>query len=249
MAYTERSLSILEYLKKNKTATVEELSSKLYVSAATIRRDLNEMQKMGQIERSHGGAVLVENADEISIFVRQIKNAREKERTASVALKRLPEFSTVFIDNSSTCLALTERMNFSHKTVVTNGLQVAMSVARHDGVTLIMPGGEIKYNTTAVLGAKAIEMLENCRFDLSLISCSALDKNGCYEFSLDSMQIKKTALHNSKRRILIFDKTKINTTALFRTAALDEFDALITDADDEAVAPLREAGNVKIIHG
>jgi len=248
MSYTERSLSILEYLKKNKKASVEELSAYMYVSAATIRRDLNEMQKMGQIERSHGGAILVENADEISIFVRQIKNAREKERTASVALKRLPEFSTVFIDNSSTCLALTERMNFSHKTVVTNGLQVAMSVARHDGVTLIMPGGEIRYNTSAVLGSKTIEMLENCRFDLALTSCTALNANGCYEVSLDSMQIKKTALHNSKRRILIFDKTKINTTALFRTAALDEFDALITDADDETLAPLRRVGNITIIN-
>lgn len=242
MARTERSLSILEYLKKNKTATVEELSSFLYVSAATIRRDLNEMQKLGQIERSHGGAVLVEGADEISIFVRQIKNAREKERAASVALKHLPDFSTVFIDNSSTCLALAERMNFARKTVVTNGLQVAMSIARHDGATLIMPGGEIKYNTTAVLGTATVGALNDCRFDLALTSCTALDGDGCYEVSLDSMQIKKAALTRSKKRILIFDRTKINTTAAFRTSELGGFDCLITDADDDALAPLLPSG-------
>lgn len=249
MAHTERSLSIIEYLKKNKTATVEELSANLYVSAATIRRDLNEMQKMGQIERSHGGAVLVEKADEISIFIRQIKNAREKERVASVAVRHLPEFSTIFIDNSSTCLALTERMNFSRKTVVvTNGLQVAMSVARHDGVTLIMPGGEIKYNTSAVLGAETIKSLSNCYFDLALTSCSALDSNGCYELSLDSMQIKRTAINNSRNRVLLFDKTKIDATALFRTAELSVFDALITDADDESLTPLKKDGNLNIIN-
>lgn len=242
MAHTERSLSIIEYLKKNKTATVEELSSFLYVSAATIRRDLNEMQKLGQIQRSHGGAVLVEDADEISIFVRQIKNAREKERTASVALKRLPEFSTVFIDNSSTCLALAERMNFSRKTVVTNGLQVAMSVARHDGVTLIMPGGEIKYNTAAVLGAATLNALESYRFDLALTSCAALDADGCYEVSLDTMQIKKAALKRSKKRILLFDGTKIGCDAAFRTSELSGFDMLITDADDEAVKILSGCG-------
>lgn len=242
MAHTKRSLSIIEYLKKNKTATVEELSSYLYVSAATVRRDLNEMQKLGQIERSHGGAVLVEDADEISIFVRQIKNAREKERAASVALKHLPEFTTVFIDNSSTCLAIAERMNFTRKTVVTNGLQVAMSVARHDGATLIMPGGEIKYNTTAVLGAAAIDAINNCRFDLALVSCSALDGDGCYEVSLDTQQIKKAALKCSKKRILIFDRTKINTTAAFRTSELGGFDCLITDADDSALTPLLPSG-------
>lgn len=247
MAYVERSLSIIEYLKKNKTATVEELASTLYVSAATIRRDLTEMQKMGQIQRSHGGAVLVEDSDEISIFVRQIKNAKEKERTAAVALKRLPEFSTVFIDNSSTCLALAERMNFARKTVVTNGLQVAMSVARHDGATLIMPGGEIKYNTTAVLGSATVQMLNNLRFDLALISCSALDGDGCYEVSLDTMQIKKIALGNSKKKILLFDKTKVGTTAPFRTAELSFFDALITNADDAELAPLKKTG-VEIIN-
>lgn len=248
MSYTERSLSIIEYLKNHKTATVEELASKLYVSAATVRRDLTEMQKLGQIERSHGGAMLVENADEISIFIRQIKNAREKEHTASVAVRHLPDFSTVFIDNSSTCLALTERMNFAHKTVVTNGLQVAMSVARHDGVTLIMLGGEIKYNTTAVLGSSTINSLNNLRFDLALISCTALDADGCYEASLDSMQVKRCALMNSKRKILIFDKTKIDTTAMFRTAELNVFDALITDADDKATEPLRKCENIKIIN-
>lgn len=242
MSHTERSLSIISYLKKNKSASVEELASSLYVSAATIRRDLNEMQKLGQIMRSHGGAVLVEDADEISIFVRQIKNAREKERAASVALKRLPEFSTVFIDNSSTCLAIAERMNFSHKTVVTNGLQVAMSIARHNGVNLIMPGGEIKYNTNAVLGSATIEMLNNCRFDLALTSCAAINSEGSYEVSLDTMKIKKTALYNSKKRILIFDNTKIGTTSPFRTAELRDFDALITDADDDALSTLRNCG-------
>lgn len=236
MAHTERSLQIIEYLKKSKTATVEELASSLYVSGATIRRDLTEMQKLGQIERSHGGAILVENADEISIFVRQVKNAGEKERAASIALKRLPEFSTVFIDNSSTCLAVAERMNFSHKTVVTNGLQVAMCVARNDGVTLIMPGGEIKYNTTAALGAATIEALNNCRFDLALTSCTALDAGGCYESSIESMHVKRTAIMNSKKRILIFDRTKINTTAPFRTAGLNRFGMLITDAPDRELS-------------
>lgn len=242
MAHTERSLLILEYLKKHKTATVERLSSELYVSEATIRRDLNEMQKLGQIERSHGGAVLVEKADEISIFVRQIKNAKQKERAASAALKHMPEFNTVFIDNSSTCLALAERLNLAHKTVVTNGLQVALSVARHDGVTLIMPGGEIKYNTTAVLGSTAVGALNGCRFDLALTSCTALDAEGCYEGSLDSMQIKRTALYNSKRRILIFDKTKIGNTAAFRTCELKSFDMLVTDAEDEALKPFESCG-------
>jgi len=81
MALTERQNEILRRLKENKTANVNELAKDLFVSEATIRRDLAEMKSMGLIERSHGGALLPENAEEISIFFRMEKNASEKERS------------------------------------------------------------------------------------------------------------------------------------------------------------------------
>lgn len=240
MSYKERNIQIINYLKEHKTASVTELASVLYVSEATIRRDLTEMQKVGQIERSHGGAILSEGSDELSIFIRQTKNAKEKMKAVSVALKHLPDFQTVFIDNSSTCLALAERMNFSRKTVVTNGLQIAMHVARHDGVTLIIPGGEIRGHTTAVMGGMTLAALRDFRFDLALLSCSAVDTQGSYELALDPMLIKRTAIENSKNSILIFDKTKVNEHSPYRTASLDIYNTLITDADDQMLEPLRK---------
>ena len=45
MALTERQNEILRRLKENKTAVVSELAKDLYVSEATIRRDLAEMKK------------------------------------------------------------------------------------------------------------------------------------------------------------------------------------------------------------
>ena len=69
MTLSERHNAILDVLKKNKSANVKELATILYVSEATIRRDLAEMKTLGLIERSHGGALLSESADEISITV------------------------------------------------------------------------------------------------------------------------------------------------------------------------------------
>ena len=114
MLQNERQEEILKILKQNRSATVRALAQKLYVSDATVRRDLMEMQNLGLLKRSHGGAVLLENADEISIFVRMNENADEKERTATNALKYLPnDFETVFLDSSSTVLALAQRMDLS----------------------------------------------------------------------------------------------------------------------------------------
>ena len=238
MSYNERFQQILDYLKKNNSASVEQLAEMLYVSVATVRRDLAELQKRGQIKRSHGGAVLMEGADEVSFFIRQVKNAHEKQAAANVALRHMPEFQTVFIDNSSTCLALAERMELSHKTVVTNGLNVAMRIARHDDVNLIMPGGEVKFNTTAVHGSMTANCLNNFRFDLSVISCAAVDNEGSYEFSVESMEIKKTALARSKNKVLVFDSTKVGTTAICKTASLDDYDHIFTDADWRALRKL-----------
>ncbi len=72
---TERFKEIEDYLKKHQRATIEELSKMLYVSEATIRRDLNEMQKLGMVKRTHGGALLTSEENEPNIFVRIEKNA------------------------------------------------------------------------------------------------------------------------------------------------------------------------------
>lgn len=242
MATSNRSKQIVEYLKVHKTATVNELSEKLFVSAATIRRDLTEMQKLGQIERSHGTASLVETADEISIFIRVAKNAKEKEKTASIALLHLPEFQTVFIDNSSTCLALAERMNLAHKTVITNGLQVAMKISQKSDVNLIMPGGEVHYNTNAVMGCATLAALHNFRIDLMLASCAAVNADGSYEYSLDTMQLKRAAFEHSKQRVLLADKTKLGTDATYRTAALRDYDMFICNTDDVTAWEYKKKG-------
>lgn len=242
MSYLNRKTEILNFLSKakNKSATVKELAKVLFVSEATVRRDLNDLQREGQVERSHGGAILMDRADEFSIFIRQTKNAREKMRACTIALKRIPDFQTIFIDNSSTCLALAERMNFSHRTVITNGLHLALEIARKDNVTIISPGGEIKSNSTAVAGSMALNALRNFHFDLALLSCAAIDENGCYELALDTAEIKKVAFTNSKTRILVVDNTKVGMTAPFYTTPIDGYNFIFTDAEDGVLTALRK---------
>ena len=147
------------------------------------------MQKLGMLERSHGGALSTENANEVSIFIRLEKNAKEKKHTASIALGNIPDFQTLFIDNSSTCLALAERMNLAYKTIVTNGLQIATKLSQKKNVTLIMPGGEVQFNTNTVSGSVTCTMLKKFKFDLMLSSCAAISGGAPYVQTLDTTLI------------------------------------------------------------
>ena len=165
MALTERQNDILKLLKEQKKAEVNELASALYVSEATIRRDLTQMQNMGLIERSHGGAILPENAEEISMFFRMERNANEKERAATKAIPYLPYFQSVFLDSSSTVLALAERIELKHKTVLTNSLHTALQLSKIPNVNLILLGGSVQFNTNSAIGSWTARQLKDFSLD------------------------------------------------------------------------------------
>ena len=229
MALTERQNEILRILKENKTAGVNELAQDLFVSEATIRRDLTEMKSMGLLERSHGGAILPENAEEISIFFRMEKNANEKERAATKAIPYIPPFKSVFIDSSSTALALAERIDLNFKTVVTNSLPTASQLSKKPNINLILLGGTVHFNTNSATGSWTARQMEDFAFDLVISSCAAVIGNETFERSLDQKEIKRAAFKRCKKKILVVDHTKFNAHGTYRLSALSEYDLVATD--------------------
>ncbi len=245
MALTERQNEILRRLKEDKKAVVTALAKELYVSEATIRRDLAEMKSMGLVERSHGGALLPENAEEISIFFRMEKNANEKERAATKALPYIPPFKSLFIDSSSTALALAERLDLSFKTVVTNNLQTAIQLSKKPNLNLILLGGNVHFNTNSATGSWTARQLEDFAFDLMISSCAAVIGDATFERSLDQKEIKRAAFMRCKQKILLIDHTKFSAHGTYRLAALSDYDLVITDAPPPEGT---ELGGVKIIY-
>ncbi len=245
MALTERQNEILRRLKESKRAGVTELARDLFVSEATIRRDLAEMKSMGLIERSHGGALLPENAEEISIFFRMEKNANEKERAATKALPHIPPFKSVFIDSSSTALALAERIDLSFKTVVTNNLQTAIQLSKKPNINLILLGGSVHFNTISATGSWTARQLADFSFDLMISSCAAIIDSGVFERSLEQKEIKRVAFERCKKRVLLIDHTKFDAHGTYRLASLSEYDLIVADSTPPEGL---DVGNAKFIY-
>ncbi len=229
MAINERHNQILSIIKRNRNVTVKELTGLLFISEATVRRDLSEMQRLGLIERTHGGAVIAGNAEEISHFVRIVKNAKEKELIASLALEHLPHFNSVFVDGSSTALALAERMNLEHKTVITYNLQTALQLSKKPNVNLIILGGAVHYNTVSATGAWTAKLVSEFHFDLLISSCYAIVGSDVLESSADQKEIKQNALKRSKFKILLADHSKFTRSSVYQSSETDDYDLLITD--------------------
>lgn len=251
MLTNERQEQILNILKMRHSATVKTLANSLFVSTATIRRDLNEMQKLGLIERSHGGAVILEEADEVSIFVRINENAKEKERAAFQALNLIPkDFKSVFLDSSSTVLALAQRLDLSRKTVMTNNLQTAVALSRMDDVNLLIPGGNIYSKGNSVVGSWTTSLLKDFSFDLMLCSCAAIKDKCAFENSIEQREVKRTVFERSECRILVCDHSKLTKKGTYMFQPLSCFDGVVfdylTDEDRNSLGDARVFSSKKV---
>ncbi len=231
----ERQQQILDYLKKNRSASVRVLAKLFFVSDATVRRDLEYIEKCGLIRRTHGGAVLSYGAEEVSLFVRMNENRARKEEAVKRALLHIPtDFKTVFLDSSSTALLLVERLPLEHKTVVTNNLQSALLLSKIDGVNIIIPGGNLYSSSSSVKGAWTNSLLREFRFDLMISSCAALYDGGAYESALDQREIKRIAHERSAFHILLADQSKLNGQGTYLVAPLSSYEVVAIDGDVHA---------------
>lgn len=225
-----RQEEIMTILRERKSATVQELSALLFASGSTIRRDLTELEKLGLIRRSHGGAVLFEGGDEPSALIREQQNPREKKRAAEAAFPLIQSGSSIFLDSSSTCgmlVPLLSRLN--DLTVITNGLKNALLLAEYPNIRVNMVCGSIKPGSNSAVGSEAMDYLSGISPDYAVISCSGLDENGFTESGFEHCSIKKRMLAAARTRIVLCDNSKFGRVCLARLGDFSAADHLAVD--------------------
>lgn len=113
MLAEERLSRIMKLLSQQRTATVQELCEALDASESTIRRDLNELDRMGKVNKVHGGATLPDSqflADEPTMAAKEALAVVQKKCIAKAAAALITAEDFVFLDAGSTTLALAPRL-------------------------------------------------------------------------------------------------------------------------------------------
>ena len=123
MFVPERQQEIIKILKENKSASVAQLAKKLFIGEATIRRDLDKLEKQGLIKRTYGGAVWLEGLDsEIPLYIRENSNKFQKDLLGKAAAQLVNDGDIIIMDSSSTTHSIVKHLSHLKKlTVVTNG--------------------------------------------------------------------------------------------------------------------------------
>ena len=232
MLTLERQEEILDILNKTNSATVEELAKKLYVSSATIRRDLRQMESQGLIKRSHGGAIPFKSTTEESAFaLREQENIVAKKTIANLAVKLVKNGDSIFLDSSSTTgLTIPLLNSFQYLSVTTIGLRNALLLSQTNNIKIYIAGGQVQNHSNSIIGSDTIDYISRIHADISLISCSGLDlQNGITEASIEQAKIKQQMRKNSNKLAVLCDSTKFNKVFLCKDFNFDEIDYLITE--------------------
>src|SRR5438093_4155801 len=94
-------------IRQSGVSRLDDLCRQLKVSPATVRRDLDQLERTGAIRRVHGGAVSVDSRLDEPLFDDKTSIAsREKQRIAEAALQFIQNDETIYLDGGSTVLAL-----------------------------------------------------------------------------------------------------------------------------------------------
>lgn len=234
MLKIDRQTIIEQELEKNGSVLIPALSELLKCSEETIRRDLKELESIGKLTRTHGGAYLMEKYDKsYPTKLRKIFYQDVKVQLARQALRYVKENDVIMLDSSTTCLTLAEALLNSHisVTIITNSLPICnLCNDQISNINLLCVGGSFRRRTSSFVGYHATDMLLSYCADKSFVSCPKITlEQGMSDNQLDESRIRESMLAHSQQKILLLDHTKFGPDANILFGHLKDIDVLITD--------------------
>jgi DeoR/GlpR family transcriptional regulator of sugar metabolism len=220
----ERLDAIRSHLYAHGFSTIQSLADSVGASLATIRRDLQVLEREGSIDRVHGGARIAEGSSvEVAFQERAKRNLVAKRAIAAAAYELLAPHETVFLDAGTTVLQLSRliRINPLPLRIFTNGLAVAQEFLNVPDLEVVVLGGQLRSENASLVGPQAEAMLESLWFDQLFLGASAVGPDGVI-YSVDSAEanLNKRMLSRAAQSFLLADSAKFGTMATYRVAPL-----------------------------
>ena len=237
-------------IRDNGVIRVEDLCRRLEVSPATVRRDLDQLERSGAIRRVHGGAVSVESRLDEPVFDdKRSLAAREKRCIAEAALEFVEPGDTVYLDGGSTVLELARMLrDRTNLTVVTNSLSAAHELAGR-GPRLIVIGGELRRLSQTMVGPLTRLVLNELHLDKAFMGTIGLAlQEGLTTTDPSEAYTKKLVMGQARQVIVLADSSKVGKVSFTSAGSWENVHVLITDKQVDAIfAKTLIEKNIKLV--
>jgi len=228
-----RRQQILNLLEEIGALNVGDLADRFAVSVVTIRKDLDELESEGFLQRTFGGAVFSHRSRfNRSFFERVQIHRQEKRAIAAAALEYIKDGDTIILDAGTTTLALAQLLKEQVKSafIITCSVPVALELSSA-GYDILLLGGLVRNKSLALLGRETLTILDRYSADKAFLGSSGFTlEKGHSTPNPEDAQIKEAIMRVSDETYVLVDSSKYGHNCLTSFTRLCDVELTITDS-------------------
>lgn len=245
----QRKKLILARLVQEGQVIAKDLAGEWSVSEDTIRRDLRELAARGRLQRVHGGALPASLADG-DLRVRESVSVREKVALGRTAAAMIQSGQVVILDGGTTAIQVARHLAPDLKaTLITHSPNVAVELAAHSGIEIVMLGGRLFRHSMVNVGAALIDAASKVRADSYFMGVTGVHpKAGLSTGDAEEAAVKRALHERAAETIVLASSEKLLAASAFVIAPLSEVAAVVVPASTSprTITSIRGCG-VKVL--
>ncbi|MFG0334414.1 MAG: DeoR/GlpR family DNA-binding transcription regulator [Maioricimonas sp. JB049] len=229
MLLDQRRDNILEILQVKGFASVQNLMDELGASESTVRRDLEYLDRIGQIRRTRGGAAYV--GESLTAFDdRRTRAQSQKQAIGRAAAEFIQSGETILLDGGTTTLEVARHLAGKTLQVVTNSLPIVNQLVAVPDVELVYLGGYLYPKTGVALGTLTMAALKQIHARRLVLSTGGITQAGLFNSNSLLVETERQMLAVADEVIVVADSSKFGHSELAHLCGLDQVDRLVVDA-------------------
>ncbi|WP_322102429.1 DeoR/GlpR family DNA-binding transcription regulator [Paraburkholderia sp. J41] len=245
MLTDQRKKAILQALKHDGQVLAGELSVKFGVSEDTVRRDLRELAAEGLLQRVHGGALPASPAV-APIAQRRGMEVAAKRRIAQRAAAMIEPGQVVIVDGGTTSALLVECLPETlAATVVTHSPAIAVALAEHATIEVVLIGGKLYKHSVVTVGAAAVEAIAHLHADLYFMGVTGVHAQaGLSTGDFEESYVKRALAARAAETVVLASSAKLNAASPYRIGPIGMAQTIVVERATEAkrIKPIEAAG-------
>jgi DeoR family fructose operon transcriptional repressor len=232
-----RYSALLDALTRTGPASVSELSRQLGVSEVSVRRDLEYLEGLGLLKRTHGAAETITRPGQVSVYhARLLLNPQVKARIGRAAAALVRPGDTILLDSGTTILEVARNLpptllETGGLTVITRSLVVAEILRSHRRTRLFLLGGVYLHEFDTFVGQQVEDALRALHVHTLFIGTDGISAaRGLTTDNVLEVGLYRSMAHIADRVLVAADASKIGVEKLQATLTFDDIHGFITDA-------------------
>ena len=248
MLTTQRKHLLLARLAAEGQLVAKALALELGTSEDTIRRDLRELAAEGKLQRVHGGA-LPASAAMGDLAVREQVSVADKAALGRFGASLIRPGQVVILDGGTTAMQVARHLAPGLRaTIVTHSPPVAVELARHPGIEILVLGGRLFRHSMVNVGAGVIDAASRLRADLFFLGVTGVHPDAGLSTGDAEEAAVKRALHaRAAETVVLASPEKLMAASPFVVAPLSALSLLVVArATPARVTRALRAGGVEV---